>query len=363
MDFRKDGPALSGAVLVWTMSGLWYNPTDMIPQEILSAYDIGKVRSMKPISVGLIHQTYRVRASRGSFVFQRLHPVLASDAIGKDFFVVTTYLNDKGFPAPKCVLSSRLKVLTKDGDGHVWRVQTFLDGKTYTSVRDPKIAREAGAMFGLFHKTLAGLRYEFKSRKVLHETEKIFDAFTKVARRHWKSPLMADVAADVAFVSQEMNKVLLPKTLPLRAVHGDPKISNVLFDAAGKACGVVDLDTCNRRPLLVEAGDMFRSWCGLEEDDPENVFRLEIFKAGWKGYAANATMTSRERRLVPLSVATITLELASRFLADYFDDSYFGWDSSRYESRRAHNLARARGQLALYRDIWKKMDKMKRIVG
>lgn len=337
----------------------------MIPKDILNAYDIGEARSVKPISVGLIHQTYQVRAAKGTFVFQRLHPILASDAIGKDFFVVTTFLNDQGFPAPKCVVSKAMKVLVKDADGHKWRVQTFLPGKTFTTLRDAKMAREAGAMFGAFHKTLAYLRYDFKSKKILHETEKIFGAFTKVAKKHWKSELMKDVAADVAFVSQEMHKVLLPKSLPLRAIHGDPKISNLLFDDKGRASGIVDLDTCNRRPLLVETGDMFRSWCGSEEDNPKNAFRLDIFRAGWKGYekAADGFITARERKLVPLSVATITLELASRFLADYFNDNYFGWDASRYPSRRAHNLARARGQLALYRDIQKKMPQMKKIVG
>lgn len=337
----------------------------MIPAQILEAYDIGSVKSVKPISVGLIHQTYQVRAAKGTFVFQRLHPILASDAIGKDFFVVTTYLNSQGFPAPKCVVSKDLNVLTLDVDGHKWRVQTFLPGTTHTTILNASMAREAGAMFGGFHKSLAGLTYTFKSKKILHETEKIFAVFTKTAKKHWKSELMKDVAAEVAFVSQEMHKVLLPASLPLRAIHGDPKISNLLFDDTGKASGVVDLDTCNRRPLLVETGDMFRSWCGVEEDDPNNAFRLDIFKAGWKGYAkaADGFITARERKLVPKSVATITLELASRFLVDYFEDSYFGWDSSRYESRRAHNLARARGQLALYRDIWKKMDKMKAIVG
>ena len=103
----------------------------------------------------------------------------------------------------------------------------------------------------------------------------------------------------------------------------------------------------------------------MQEDDAKNVFRLEIFKAGWNGYAKSAEgfISARERKLVPKSVATITLELASRFLADYFEDNYFGWDDSRYPSRRAHNLARARGQLALYRDIQKKMGKMEAIVG
>jgi hypothetical protein len=41
------------------------------------------------------------------------------------------------------------------------------------------------------------------------------------------------------------------------------------------------------------------------------------------------------------------IELAARFAVDAFDGSYFGWDPSRFPSRRAHNLVRARGQLAL----------------
>ncbi|OGL96114.1 hypothetical protein A2348_01235 [Candidatus Uhrbacteria bacterium RIFOXYB12_FULL_58_10] len=330
----------------------------------MSAYDIGPVKSVKPISVGLIHQTYQVRAAKETFVFQRLHPILASDASGKDFFVVTAFLNDQGFPAPKCVRSKKRKVLTKDSNGCKWRVQTFLSGKTFTTLRDAKKAREAGMMFGRFHKTLAYLKYDFESKKILHETEKIFASFVSTMKKNWTNPLLDDVAEDVAFLANEMHKVLWPASLPLRAIHGDPKISNLLFDANGKACGIVDLDTCNRRPLLVETGDMFRSWCGHEEDDPKNMFRLDIFKAGWSGYAkaSEGFISTRERKLVPLSIATITLELASRFLTDYFTDSYFGWDPKRYPSRRAHNLARARGQLALYRDVWKKMEKMKKIV-
>lgn len=336
----------------------------MIPQDIIDAYDFGTVRSVKPISVGLIHQTYQISAKNGTFIAQRLHPVLASPAIGKDFFVVTTFLNDRGFPAPKTVVTKKLQVLAKDGEGRVWRVQTFLPGTTFTAVRDAKMAREAGAMFGQFHKTLSGLKYEFKSKKILHETDKIFAKFKKVLEKDPSWVLNYDLARAVAYACDEMENVRLPASLPVRAIHGDPKISNLLFDAKGRATGVVDLDTCNRRPLLVETGDMFRSWCGKQEDDPKNTFRLEIFRAGWNGYAkaAEGFITARERRLVPRSVATITLELAVRFLTDVFDDNYFGWDDSRYPSRRAHNLARAFGQLALYRDIVRKMDKMKAIV-
>ena len=36
---------------------------------------------------------------------------------------------------------------------------------------------------------------------------------------------------------------------------------------------------------------------------------------------------------------------------DAFDDRYYGWDPARFPSRRAHNLVRARGQLAHARAV------------
>ena len=150
----------------------------------------------------------------------------------------------------------------------------------------------------------------------------------------------------------------------MRVIHGDPKISNILFDTKGQARAIIDLDTCNRRPLLVELGDAFRSWCGGAEDNPRNTFSLPIFRTAWAGYKKGAgnMMTKRELQYVPKAIGTITLELAARFLADYFDDNYFGWDSSRYPSRRAHNLARALGQIAEFRDYQKKLPAIKKIV-
>ena len=52
-----------------------------------------------------------------------------------------------------------------------------------------------------------------------------------------------------------------------------------------------------------------------------------------------------------IGAETVSLELAARFAVDVFRDEYFGWDASRFASRRAHNLVRARGQLALSRAV------------
>jgi len=124
------------------------------------------------------------------------------------------------------------------------------------------------------------------------------------------------------------------------------------------------LDTCSRSSILVELGDAFRSWCGNEEDDPKNRFCLRKFRSAWSGYkkGSDGFLTAREKSLIPKCIGTITLELACRFLTDYFEDSYFGWDSKRYKSRKEHNLARCRGQIKEFQDYKKKLSKIRRVV-
>ena len=65
--------------------------------------------------------------------------------------------------------------------------------------------------------------------------------------------------------------------------------------------------------------------------------------------AAGALLTDEEWDELPRGAARIALELCARFLADVVHDRYFRFDEARYPSRPAHNLARARGQLALHR--------------
>lgn len=336
-----------------------------IPTTILRQYDIGAVRDMRLVTVGLIHQTFTLKTDRGQYIMQRLHPVLSSQKVADDFFAVTGHARTHGFPSPQCVLTKRGQILAKGG-GHVWRLQTKLPGRTIETIKDVATAREAGRMYGQFHRAMDSIKYRFTSPLKLHETEKIFTKFKKIARAHTRDPLMEPVRWEVEFLLKMFPKFFLPKGLPRRVIHGDPKASNVLFTPPAKggsggvrASAIIDLDTCNRHTILVELGDAFRSWCGKREDDPKNSFSLPLFRAAWSGYqrGAGRFLTKREIALVPKAIGTITLELATRFLTDYFEDSYFGYDAARYPSRRAHNLARCRGQIAEFQDYDRKIHK------
>lgn len=333
-----------------------------VPQHVLDAYDLGEIDNIEQIADGLIHQTYKIESTAGDFVLQKLHPLLGTKEIGQDFLAVTTHLSEKRFPAAQAVLTKNGDILAHDGEAS-WRMQTFVDGRTYSQLSDPAMARESGRIYAQLHNALSDMKYEFQSELKLHETQKILDGFQETLKV-WEGEQMLEegLREEVDFLLAELPEQMLPDDLPQRVIHGDPKISNILF-CDGKAVSVIDLDTCNRHTALVDIGDAFRSWCGKEEDDRNNTFDLELFAAGWEGYAQGAAfLTDQERALVPQAIACITLELAMRFLDDVFNDNYFGYDPKRYASRREHNLARVHGQIALYKDFKRRFEEVKAVV-
>ena len=49
-----------------------------IPKEVLGAYDIGKIDSVKAVTDGLVHKTFDLKTDTGRFILQNVHPVLAT---------------------------------------------------------------------------------------------------------------------------------------------------------------------------------------------------------------------------------------------------------------------------------------------
>jgi hypothetical protein len=102
--------------------------------------------------------------------------------------------------------------------------------------------------------------------------------------------------------------------------------------------------------MAFELGDAMRSWCNPRGEDAGAVgFDVAIFAAAIRGFrsVADPIVSRAERESIVLGLETVCLELAARFANDYFEDRYFGWNAERFPSRRAHNLVRAQGQLAL----------------
>jgi Ser/Thr protein kinase RdoA (MazF antagonist) len=134
-------------------------------------------------------------------------------------------------------------------------------------------------------------------------------------------------------------------------VHNDAKIANVLLDArTGEGLCVVDLDTVMPGLSLYDFGDMARSMASGAAEDEADVSRVgvsaELFSALALGFldGAGDLLRAAERSLLVTAARVITFEQAARFLADWLDgDRYYRVDPA----RPAHNLERARAQIAL----------------
>jgi Ser/Thr protein kinase RdoA (MazF antagonist) len=299
---------------------------------------------LEPLAGGLINATYVVRAAQPIAVLQRLHPIFGA-TVNLDLEAVTEHLALRGLETPRLIrtLDGRPWV---EHAGAVWRALTWIDGETVHRVPDPAWAEAGGALVGRFHRAVADLSHAYHfTRAGVHDT----------AAHLAKLRARVDAGGDTEAVAlgQEILAVPLPALpeQPRRHVHGDLKISNLLFRRDPlRAVALVDLDTLALGSMAFELGDALRSWCNPHGEDAGHVhFELPIFAAAIAGFrsAADDLVTRDERIAIVTGLETVCIELAARFAVDVFEDRYFGWDPARFATRRAHNLIRARGQLAL----------------
>jgi Ser/Thr protein kinase RdoA (MazF antagonist) len=333
------------------------------PDHVVAAYgwaDADAGAEIAPMSGGLINTTFVVRRNHAPIaVLQRVHPVFGPD-VNLDIDAVTTHLAARGLTTPRLLRTALGAAFVLDGKHH-WRALSWIDGVSVHAVPAPTFARAGGELVGHFHRAVSDLSYAYRfTRGGVHDTA------AHLARLADRLAHASDLGAPAEAV--DLGREILdtaralppmPPALPRRHTHGDLKISNLLFrrgDPPGDphAIALVDLDTLGLQTLAFELGDAMRSWCNPHGEDVGAItFDLDIFAAaigGWRSVAGDL-FDEAERASIVVGLETVCVELAARFTVDVFDDSYFGWDASRFPSRRAHNLLRARSQLALGRAV------------
>jgi len=320
----------------------------VIPDQVASAWGWSP-EAIEPHGGGLINATYVVRAGGVAIAaLQRLHAIFGAE-VNLDLEVVTAHLAKRGLETPRLLrtLDGRAWV---EHDDQIWRATTWIDGESTTTVPAPAWAASGGELVGRFHRAVADLDYDYRfARAGVHDTQKHLARLAEcvTAGGDREGALLGHEILDAA--------ALLPPLpeQPRRHVHGDLKISNLIF-RRGRAVALVDLDTLGKGSLAFELGDAMRSWCNPRGEDAGSVrFELPIFAAAIDGFrsVADPLVTRDERIAIAIGLETVCVELAARFTVDVFEDRYFGWDASRFASRREHNLVRAQGQLALAREV------------
>ena len=129
---------------------------------------------------------------------------------------------------------------------------------------------------------MADFEYDFASQHPLHDTDAHLAGLKAAIDVPDYAKYRASISDEIDEILVTLPSLLLPADLPQRVVHGDPKISNVLY-RGNRAVGMIDLDTCSYT-LLVDLGMLFVRGAEMAART-RPAFSIGPFEAIIRGYA------------------------------------------------------------------------------
>jgi Ser/Thr protein kinase RdoA (MazF antagonist) len=348
----------------------------------------GTLVTARRFGSGLINDTflceYEDQGGRRTYVLQRINTSVFTEPVHvmENVERVTTHIVDRlrrdGVADPEAVTPALVRTLDGasyfvDLRGGFWRAFHFIESCTvYDRVADPRLAREIGRALGRFQSLVADLP-PAKLHDTLpdfHHTDRYLGQYDEALRSDAGHRARGvgpeqDVVEQHRSLATALTGPLAAGTIPVRVVHNDPKVNNVMIHAGtGEAVCMVDLDTVKSGTVLFDFGDCVRSAANPLGEDAQDLdavrLDLALFAAIAEGYLAEARsfLTPGEIVLLTTSVKVITFELGLRFLTDHLrGDAYF---RIRYPG---HNLHRARVQFRLLERVEANEEKMRDIIG
>jgi Ser/Thr protein kinase RdoA (MazF antagonist) len=309
---------------------------------------------------GHIHQTWLAERGGEQLILQRLNPFVFAEPelLSRNNLVIADWLEAKGYPRyilrPLAAPSGETIAWV---DGAPWRAFPYVaHTRAGAQAQGAQEVRKAAAAIGEWHTFLKDLdpglvrpaipgffdlahrwgQWEAASQEALPER----------ARRAQREIAWLDSGAFLVDRFRETE-------LPLRILHGDPKLSNILFDAvSGELKAIIDWDTAQPGWIVFDFGDMARAYMSAGAEDEPDLNRVRIHQpfaeALLEGFLGETEswLTPAERGHLFLGAQWVIWMQALRFLADYLTgDHYY---PVRYED---HNLVRARNHLKLWENL------------
>ncbi|WP_332299736.1 aminoglycoside phosphotransferase family protein [Prochlorococcus marinus] len=241
-----------------------------------------------------------------------------------------------------------------------WRAMKYIDHTlSFDILEDNKMAYETGLGLAKFHRICSDIDLTKLENTIkdFHNTKHYIAQFNliikdynfiklddKVNKR--VQNLIVNLSNHILYVEYLLG-YLMGKSIQSNLIHGDPKLSNFLFDIQDKyVVSLIDLDTVSSGYLLSDLADCIRSICnmaGEDSDKIENVyFDINCCQYFLKGYFSIPNEKANYFEFLPEFIYLIIVELTIRFLNDFLQSNrYF---KIKYQT---HNLYRAEVQYRL----------------
>ena len=356
---------------------------------ILNYFPVEIVSSIVPVAIGNVNETFLIKtiANNGftNYILQCLNSKVFSDPrlVNSNFVIISEhirlllsnhrppFLADSRWQSPHLISPLATNHNYLEVDGKFWRMMSYID-KTVnlTAIPDQATAYEVGKGLAIFHQLLHDIDHnklynilpnfhklpyylsKYDSAKYL--LSKFSDQENYYSRLLILDSIIQSNLGQVSVVEQAIQN----NELQFSFIHGDPKLSNFLFDKfSRKVVSLIDLDTVSLGPIIFDLSDCLRSCCNFSGEDPIDIetvfFDLDLGESILRGYLPidPTFLTPRDYHYLAFCIASIPFELGIRFLTDFLNkDIYF---TSDYYS---HNLYRSEVQFKLFKSVLKQWD-------
>jgi Ser/Thr protein kinase RdoA (MazF antagonist) len=331
--------------------------------------------TLQPFGNGNINDTFLVTANPESrFVLQRINTQVfrQPQLVMQNMRIFTEHVSDRlacnplnpgcRWQVPQVLMTSQGQDHWIDEAGQFWRAISFIeDAQTFDTIQDLDHAQEMGTALGQFHHLVSDLPPEklVDTLEGFHITPRYLQIYDGVLATQDSLPQSPEVSYCLQFVGDRRGLACVLEDakalgkLPLRTMHGDPKVNNVMFDAQTRsAISIIDLDTVKPGLVHYDIGDCLRSACnplGEETNQWEQVkFETDLGEAILRGYlaASGDFLTENDHAHLYDAIRLIAFELGLRFFTDYLAGNVY------FKVKHPHhNLARALVQFKLTESI------------
>ena len=340
-------------------------------------FDSSKLLNFDFIDSGLINKTYIVELSingkKSKFILQCLSNIFKSyEKVNMNHKLITDHMKYK---IKKNYLKSDYQrwevpcLIKCNSNNHFilpffsdyWRVMEYIDDThSFDILEGNKMAYQTGIGLAKFHRTCSDIDLQKLKNTIkdFHNTKRYIDKFNVIIKDYnflrfddnviiRVQNLIYSLSNHIIYIESLLESL---KSLSIQPslIHGDPKLSNFLFDIRYKyVVSLIDLDTVSSGYLLTDLADCIRSICNIAGEDPVNIenvcFDINSCNNFLKGYFSIPNKNGDYYfRLLLEFIYLIIVELTIRFLSDFLQsNSYF---QIKYQT---HNLYRAEVQYRL----------------
>ena len=337
-----------------------------------------EIKKIKSFGNGNINSTFLVtlqgietKSLRTSFVLQRINTNVFPEPklVMQNIRIYSDHVRDRlaknplerRWEVPQVLLTDQGEDYWLTENGEYWRSLSFIaDSQSFDVMENASQAREVGYALGTFHYLTSDLAPEKLADTLVgfHITPEYLRQYQAVLAKS-KIPSSAElnycfqIISDRQGLANILEDAKASGKLPLRTMHGDPKVNNILFDQqTNLAMSMIDLDTVKSGLIHYDIGDCLRSGCnplGEEVAEWESVkFDVDLCSAILAGYLAigRSFLTEYDYDYIYDAIRVITFELGLRFFTDYLaGNQYF---TVKYPE---HNLQRSLVQFRLLESI------------